>query len=153
ATIQVCAGEPSDATIIIPLRNIRVLTSPTHCQGDYAESDLCRLHYKRPTYVQFTWPKGLVKRVALVANSATVKTLRPLTGANPSQQAAYFSVTPTSPEVSMRAGLASIDTAPELAISPQAPGVISATAIQRDITPVEGDISVSLKRSASFETD
>ena len=150
--IHVCEGASVDVTINIPT-DIKVYTSQSHCEDDYAETDLCHLFYKRPTYVKFVWPAGLVKRFALVANGATIRSLRRPIGSSTDPHAAYFSVTPIGSDVLVRAAASKTDIPPDSNVSPDAPGVISASAAQPDVTPVEGDLSVSLKRSASFETD
>jgi hypothetical protein len=149
--IHVCEGASVEVTINIPT-DIKVYTSQTHCEDDYAESDLCHLFYKRPTYVKIIWPAGLLKRFALVASGATIRSLRSPAGSGPDQTTAYFSVTPTGQDVLVRAAASRTDVPPDQKVSPDDEGVISASAAQPDVTPVEGDLSVSLKRSASFET-
>jgi hypothetical protein len=153
---HICEDDTTDATAEVPLEGFTVFTSQAHCREDYTESDLCHLRYRRPTYIRFAWTSDAVKRIALVARGATVKRLGPPTGAitaaSSAEREAFFAVTPTGTEVLLRAGASSTD-ALRLAAERDAAGVWRGSAAQSDVSEVEGDLSVSLKRSASFATD
>src|SRR5262245_3132431 len=73
ASFHVCGGDTTDVTVPIGLEWFKVTTSTAHCRNDYNETDLCHLHYRRPTFVRFAWTSDEVQRVALVAAGATVK--------------------------------------------------------------------------------
>jgi len=157
---HICDGTAIDVTAEVPLEGFTVFTSETHCREDYTKGDLCHLRYRRPTYIKFVYPSDVVKRFELVANGALVKRLRPPGGSSTGAREAaagqgeqYFSLTPTGSEVLMRVGVSSTDGPLTLTAARAAPGVVSGDAAPPDLTEVEGDLSVSLKRSASFPTD
>src|SRR5215510_8301845 len=156
ARFHICGDDTIDATVRIGLEWFTVTTSTAHCRNDYNETDLCHLHYKRPTYIRLAWTSDEVERVALVASGATVKRLGPpadvIADASGAEQEAFFAVTPTGSEVLLRAGASSTNAAPRLTAEQDAVGIFGASAAPPDLTEVEGDLSVSLKRSASFPT-
>src|SRR5262249_15385746 len=119
ASFHVCPGDTVDTTVRIGLEWFKVTTSTAHCRNDYNETDLCHLHYRRPTYIRLAWTSDEVQRVALVASGATVKRLGAPTDviADPdsAEQEAFFAITPTGSEVFVHAGASSTAAVPRLA--------------------------------------
>jgi len=152
APFHICGDDTIDATVELPLSRFTIAIAQTHCRGEYAAGDLCNLQYKKPTYVRITWPSGPVKTVALFASGATVNSLRPLGEASSGAQEAYFSVLPTASQAFLLGG-ASPGAAPAPTGLADDPASVMVPVAPPGVTSVEGGLSVSLRRSASFQTD
>ncbi|MET4213317.1 carboxypeptidase-like regulatory domain-containing protein [Bradyrhizobium sp. LA2.1] len=151
---HICGDDTIEATVQVPqLAGFKVAVSETHCRADYAEGSLCNLHFGKPTWFRVTWPSGSpVTTVAVFASGATVSPAPPPPGASVQDHEYYAAVLPTAPQFAYLLGAASTGSAPALTSLQSRPGVLAPSVKPPPITSVQGDLSISLKRSASSQT-
>lgn len=151
---HICGDDTIEATVQVPqLAGFKVAVSETHCRADYAEGSLCNLHFGKPTWFRVTWPSGSpVTTVAVFASGATVSPAPPPPGASVQDHEYYAAVLPTASQFAYLLGAASTGSAPALTSLQSRPGVLAPSVKPPPITSVQGDLSISLKRSASSQT-
>ncbi|MCS3897322.1 hypothetical protein M2171_006455 [Bradyrhizobium japonicum USDA 38] len=151
---HICGDDTIEATVQVPqLAGFKVAVSETHCRADYAEGSLCNLHFGKPTWFRVTWPSGSpVTTVAVFASGATVSPAPPPPGASVQDHEYYAAVLPTASQFAYLLGAASTGSAPALTSLQSRPGVLAPSVRPPPITSVQGDLSISLKRSASSQT-
>ncbi|WP_144030849.1 carboxypeptidase-like regulatory domain-containing protein [Bradyrhizobium japonicum] len=151
---HICGDDTIEATVQVPqLAGFKVAVSEMHCRADYAEGSLCNLHFGKPTWFRVTWPSGSpVTTVAVFASGATVSPAPPPPGASVQDHEYYAAVLPTASQFAYLLGAASTGSAPALTSLQSRPGVLAPSVKPPPITSVQGDLSISLKRSASSQT-
>ena len=153
-TFLVCGDDTIEATVQVQLTGFKVAVSETHCRADYVRAgNLCNLQYGKPTWIRVTWPSASpVTTVAVFASGATVSPAPPPAGASAQEREYHAAVLPTASPLAHLLGAASTGPAPALTGLGSRPGSIAPSVAPPPVSSVQGDLSVSLKRSASSQT-
>jgi len=139
-----------DAPLVITNTGFGVYVS--HDDQVYAEYTDLGLQYRKPTYLGFTWPASWKITMGLAATGAMVKSLPSKVKLDPplpaTKSSALFAITATEEEVKLAPGIALERFNARPSINE---GVIFRVP-PPDVSVVEGDLSVALKRTATRET-
>jgi hypothetical protein len=152
---HICGDDRIEVIVQMALTGFKVAISETHCRDDYAAAgDLCNLHYGKPTWIRVTWRSDSpVKTVAVFASGATVSPAPPPAGASGQEHEYHAAVLPTASPLAYLLGAASTGDAPALTGLRFRPGSLAPSVAPPPVTSVQGGLSVSLKRSASSQTN
>jgi hypothetical protein len=144
--IHVCEDKTAEMEVHISLSgsSLSILASEDGLQYSKDDPIDLRLRYRKPSYLKFDWPVGIPVIIALAASGAIVKQW--------AQHSVIFEIIPTSTAVRISAAMSARDNVKPQPPRPRDDG-FDAPVTPPDVTSVEGDVSVSLRRTASRMTE